>query len=345
MRVRRSAAATAVLAVVIVAGALLVRGTADTASGSTRPARAQAMAPPLARGALPLLPARLVPGIPPERHLARGVHRFAPPAIPSGVAAGTVDTLRFFSPALGRMDEALVYLPPGYLRSAAQGRRYPVLYILHGSPSDGSSVFDGGWAGRDASVLIAEHLIRPMIIVAPYGLYGRTNNTQWADGRRGRYLAYVADVVHAVDTSLATLRARRDRVIAGDSEGGFGAANVALHDLSLFGGFQSWSGYFTQMPAGTFAGASRATIAANSPLDYVASLSPQIRRLGLHAYVYAGARDAGGRTQVPPFVAALRAAGAGVGGAIYPGGHNWTLWRSQMPHMLELASSWFSTAR
>jgi enterochelin esterase-like enzyme len=37
----------------------------------------------------------------------------------------------------------------------------------------------------------------------------------------------------------------------------------------------------------------------------------------------------------------LARAGAQVRSAVYPGGHSWALWRGQMPHMLELASSWF----
>jgi enterochelin esterase-like enzyme len=297
-----------------------------------------------ARVAAPAQPAppRLVPGITPDGPVARGVHRFPSAVIPPGVPPGTVDTLHFFSPALHRQDKALVYLPPGYARAAAQGRRYPVLYLLHGSPGLATSIFDGGWAGRDASVLIAAHRIQPMIIVAPYGRYGLRNNTEWANGRHGRYLSYVGDVVHAVDGTAATIPDRAHRVIAGDSEGAYGAANVALHDLSLFGGFQSWSGYFTETPTGTFAGAGAATIAANSPRAYVTSLGPQIRSLGLHAFVYAGAQDPSSLKEMPAFVAALRGAGGNVGSAVYPGRHNWTLWRAQMPHMLELVSSWLA---
>lgn len=286
----------------------------------------------------------LVPGVPRKKGpLPRGVHRFAPPATPPGVPRGALDTLGFFSPALHRRDAALVYLPPGYRRAAAAGHRFPVLYVLHGTPGDATSIFDGGWAGRDANVLLADHRIRRTIIVAPYGRYGRANETEWANGRRGRYLSYIADVVRAVDDRLSTIRARSARVLAGDSEGAFGATNVALHDLSLFGAFQSWSGYFHETPAGTFAGAGPGTIAANSPADYVPLLAPRIRRVGLRAYLYAGAQDRWTTAQLSGFVAELRAAGARVGSAVYPGGHNWTLWRAQMPHMLTLASGWLSS--
>jgi enterochelin esterase-like enzyme len=219
-----------------------------------------------------------------------------------------------------------------------------VLYLLHGAPGLPTSIFNGGWAGRDASVLIAAHRIQPMLIVAPYGRYRLRNETEWADSPRGRYMSYVGDVVRAADQSLATIPDRAHRVLAGDSEGAFGATNVALHDLPLFGAFQSWSGYFTETPTGPFAHASTATIAANSPLDYVPSLAPQIRGLGLRAFVYAGNQDAFSLREMPAFVAELRAAGVRVSSGVYPGHHTWGLWRVQMPHMLELASSWFAAA-
>jgi enterochelin esterase-like enzyme len=328
---------------------VVVRVTVDGAAASSRrpsppPRHSHALAAARAPAPGPLAAPSLVPGIPPAGRVASGVRRFPPAVTPPGVPPGTIDTLRFYSPALHRRDDALVYLPPGYRREVARGRRYPVLYVLHGSPGIASSVFDGGWAGRDASVLIAEHRIRPMIIVAPDGRYGLRNETEWANGRHGRYLSYVRDLVRTVDQQLATIPRRAGRVIAGDSEGAYGATNVALHDLGLFGGFQSWAGYFTEAPKGTFAGASLSTIAANSPLDYVPSLAHRIRHLGLHAFLYVGAQDRQGLLQLAPFAPELRAAGARVGTAIYPGRHDWALWRAEMPHMLELASSWFSKA-
>src|SRR4051794_18527187 len=59
---------------------------------------------------------------------------FPPPVTPNGVPTGTVRTLSFFSPALGQSSSAEVYLPAGYSRETAQGRRFGVLYLLHGTP-------------------------------------------------------------------------------------------------------------------------------------------------------------------------------------------------------------------
>jgi enterochelin esterase-like enzyme len=270
----------------------------------------------------------------------------ARPAIGVAEHAGPgarMEKLAFFSPALHHAGRAFVYLPPGYARAAAHGRRYPVLYVLHGAPGVAARIFKGGLAARDASLLIAAHRIRPLIIVAPYGLYGSRNVTEWADGRYGPYERYVLDVVRATDARLPTVPDRAHRVIAGDSEGGYGATNIALHNLRVFAGLQSWSGYFTAPRTGTFAGASAVTIARNSPIAYGPALTSEIRRLGLRAYLYEGAQDRNGSMGMPQFAAELRAAGASVGSAVYPGRHDWALWRAQMPHMLVLASRWMSS--
>jgi enterochelin esterase-like enzyme len=269
---------------------------------------------------------------------------FPPPTVPNGVPAGTLATFRFFSPALHRESTALVYRPPGYARAVARGRRFPVLYLLHGSPGTAANLFDAGAAGRDASILIHAHRIRPLLLVAPYGLQGLGGDMEWANGRRGAYERYLRDVVHATDAAFSTIPLRGARVIAGESEGGYGAANLALHDLRLFGGFQSWSGYFAAQRQGTFAGASAATLAANSPSTYVPRLAPEIRRRGLHAYLYDGLHERGAGDRTAAFAAELRRAGAAVVGAAYPGGHDWGLWRAQMPHMLVLASRWMRPA-
>src|SRR5690242_2033563 len=44
---------------------------------------------------------------------------------------GRLQTIHFYSPALHRQADYIVYTPPGYGQSAA---RYPVYYLLHGSP-------------------------------------------------------------------------------------------------------------------------------------------------------------------------------------------------------------------
>src|SRR4051794_19249852 len=53
---------------------------------------------------------------------------------PPGIARGTTHVVTFRSGALGADNRYLVYLPPRYRAEARAGRRFGVLYLLHGVP-------------------------------------------------------------------------------------------------------------------------------------------------------------------------------------------------------------------
>jgi enterochelin esterase-like enzyme len=125
-------------------------------------------------------------------------------------------------------------------------------------------------------------------------------------------------------------------VIAGLSAGAYGAANVGLHQVALFGAIQVWSGYFTETHNGVFADATPAVMAYNSPIDYVRTMRQALRRYPLRAFIYSGTHD-GDRRQTPTMAAALRVEGADAQYAIYPGGHSWDLWSPRLDQMLILA--------
>jgi S-formylglutathione hydrolase FrmB len=166
-------------------------------------------------------------------------------------------------------------------------------------------------------------------------------DTEWANTPSGQWMDYVVDVVGDVDHRFATRADRQHRGIAGDSEGAYGAVNVALHHLDLFSVFESWGGYFTETPTGVFAKASAASLRANSPAAYVASLAPRIRRLGLRAWLFQGRTDSQDPALVTAFSGDLHRAGADVRLGFFPGGHDWGLFRAQAPRMLVAAGRWF----
>ena len=267
---------------------------------------------------------------------------FAKPTTPAGVARGTVREVRFAAKDVAYGNRYLVYLPPGYAQEAARGRRFPVLYLLHGVPGTDAAFTNVAEAQVKANVLIARHRMPPMILVMPAGMQGLTGDSEWANTRAGRWEDFVLEVVHDVDHRFATLADRRHRGIAGDSEGGYGATNVALHHLKMFSVFESWGGYFTQTPTGVFHGANAAQLSANSPAAYVHSLAPEIRRLGLRAWLYQGRLDQADPALVRSFATQLHSAGADVRLGFFPGGHDWGLFRAQTPRMLVAAGRWFS---
>lgn len=265
-----------------------------------------------------------VPGSQPSARLIRAVDR----------TGGRLMTVDFYSRALGREAKYLVFLPAGY----SPAHRLPVFYGLHGMPGRPLAFTVDANIEARLELLIAQGRVAPMILVFPDGrIDGRiASDSEWANTPSGRFESYVIDVVHDVDHRFATLPHRQDRVIAGLSAGAYGAANVGLHQIALFGAIQVWSGYFTQTHNGVFGDATPATMAYNSPIDYVRTMRQALRRYPLRAFIYSGTHD-GDRGQTPPMAEALRAEGADAQFAIYPGGHSWDLWSPRLDQMLILA--------
>jgi enterochelin esterase-like enzyme len=269
---------------------------------------------------------------------------FPPPVTPAGIPQGTVREVHFYSQALGQERKYLIYLPPGYAAQAAVGRRFPVMYLLHAPPGRPDGFLQAGALGVDSNVLLYRHQIRPVIFVIPYGHSGTYgNDTEWANAAAGPYENFVLDVMRNVDRRFATIANRQGRGLAGLSEGGYGAINIGLHHLRDFSVIESWSGYYAQTPTGSFVHASAAQLAANSPTLYVPRLSREIHRLGVRVYLYQGVRDEIRPWRIRRFSRELFNAGAYVQWGFFPGGHDWGLWRHQTPHMLRVASQWFST--
>ena len=264
------------------------------------------------------------------------LHRgFAVPAQLSQAERGKLLNVQFYSAALHRRAGYVVYLPPGY----GGGRRYPVYYLLHGMPGDPQHFMSISSLDVRLDNQISLHRARPMILVYPDGEIGGSpySDSEWANTPSGAYDSYVIDVMHNVDHRFATEARRQDRVIAGCSAGAYGAVNVALHHLSDFGSVQSWSGYFIETKSGVFAHASRASLAYNSPLDYLRQLRPALATDPLRADIIVGRSDPA-YTQQQPMVDLLRAEGVQTQYHAYPGGHDWAVWIPHLNQMLDQAS-------
>jgi enterochelin esterase-like enzyme len=249
---------------------------------------------------------------------------------------GHLQTVHFYSPALHRSADYLVYTPPGYGQRTA---RYPVYYLLHGSPGRPVVFTDIAQLPVRMDNLISQHRMRPMILVFPDGRIGGStySDSEWANTPSGHFASYVMDVVRDVDHRFRTLAHRNDRVIAGFSAGAYGATNILLQHLRTFANLQSWSGYYIETRSGVFAHASAATLNANSPMDYVHRLRALVARDPVHAFLFVG-RDDDDSPQTGPMATALASAGAGVTWALYHGGHDWQLWHAHLDQLLILAS-------
>jgi S-formylglutathione hydrolase FrmB len=172
----------------------------------------------------------------------------APPVLRDGfgihVEAATVDgrdlAVRLSTAALQYPVDVRILLPDGYDASAT--RRYPVLYLFHGTSGRASDwIVMGEAAGTTAGL--------PLIVVMPdVGFDGDGGGwfADWYNGGAGgppMWETYHVDqLVPWVDDNLRTIAARRGRAVAGLSQGGFGALSYAARHPELFTSVASFSG-------------------------------------------------------------------------------------------------------
>jgi S-formylglutathione hydrolase FrmB len=144
------------------------------------------------------------------------------------------------TPALDFPAKVDVLLPTGYKRHPH--RRYPVLYLLHGSFDDQSS-----WTRKGDTEKLTAGL--PLVVVMPQAA-GKGQGGGWAsdwrnEGRGGppRWETLtIGDLVPWIDRTYRTKARRGGRAIAGLSMGGFSAMSYAVRHPDLFVAASSYSG-------------------------------------------------------------------------------------------------------
>ena len=262
---------------------------------------------------------------------------FPPPRDPSGIRAGTLKTVTFQSAALGTREPTTCTSRPAIAPEAGSVTASSTCCMgRQGRPGGSSTRARSAWHLTRSSTAIG---IAPLLIVMPDGRDGSfASDTEWADTAHGRYESFVLDTVRDVDRRFPTVANRSHRVIAGNSEGAYAAANLGLRHLRTFGALEAWSGYYRQTRTGVFANSTPSALRSYSPADTVRGRRAQIARLPLRAYLYAGAQDPD-VVQLAPFAADLRAAGAHVEARVLAGRHDWRLWRAQTPAMLRWAAA------
>src|SRR5438067_1466613 len=135
--------------------------------------------------------------------------------------------------------DAYVYLPPEYFDPARAAQRFPVLYLLHGSPGVAVDWLRAGWADRAMDDLLAKHRVAPFVIVMPdvNGGYRRDSECEDVLPNGPRTQTYlVRDVVDYVDANYRTVPERGARVLGGLSTGGYCAVNLTLRHQDVFSG-------------------------------------------------------------------------------------------------------------
>ena len=130
---------------------------------------------------------------------------------------------------LDRPVDYCVDLPADY---ATSGKRYPVLYFLHGLFGNDHRWIDRG--GKEAlDRLTADGTIGQFIVVLPNG--GETFYINSEDGKDRYEDFFIQEFVPYIDHHYRTLATREARGISGLSMGGYGALHLAMRHPDLFG--------------------------------------------------------------------------------------------------------------
>ncbi|MEP6509378.1 MAG: alpha/beta hydrolase-fold protein [Gemmatimonadales bacterium] len=130
-----------------------------------------------------------------------------------------------------------IYVPPGYAKN--RGKRYPVVYLLHGFAADHRAFIGGVYTGMDMRLsmdsLISAGLIKPMIVVTPNARNAFDGSFYVNSVTTGNWEDFVVkDLTAYVDSHYRTIRNRNGRGLAGHSMGGFGALRVGMRHPETF---------------------------------------------------------------------------------------------------------------
>ncbi len=247
----------------------------------------------------------------------------------SGPVHGTIVQDEVVSPALNMQKRSfLVYLPPSYNTVQGREKRYPTLYLLHGSPGGERDWFSAGKADQSADTLIALNKMPEVILILPDG-NGRAGTTsEWGnsfDHRQNMETFVALDLVRYVDQKYRTIAQAAYRGIGGLSMGGFGAMNIAVHHADVFGFVISLGGYYRA--EGSIWGENAAYLRENSPLDVLPTNKGAWK---LHMYIGVATKDQPYYSDSKQFVQELDRLHIPYHLDIQSGFHSWIVWQTQL---------------
>jgi enterochelin esterase-like enzyme len=184
----------------------------------------------------------LIPGTPPDfLDTQNGAH-------------GTMRDETYYSTALGRNRQLLVYTPPTYNSSRAP---LPILYLYHGVFDTRYSWVTEGRLPQILDNLLAEGKVVPMIVVVPdaHALPVETTSmttpdfwanfsAYWEKNQTTADEELFHDIIPFIQTHYNISNESQDRAIAGLSMGGLQAMATGIGHLGYF----SWIGAFSPVP-------------------------------------------------------------------------------------------------
>ena len=153
-----------------------------------------------------------------------------------------VEYKSFQSKLLARDLRYGVYLPASY--NSSPGKKYPVLYFLHGLFEDETRWSTRGQTDQIMDRMIAEGKIGEFIVAIPFG--GTSFYTNMRDSSEKWEDAIVTEFVPMIESTYRVNASRATRGISGTSMGGYGALKIAMKHPDLFGSASAHSAVLLQ---------------------------------------------------------------------------------------------------
>ena len=156
------------------------------------------------------------------------------------VPHGLVSQKTYFSKVTNSWRRCFVYTPAEYDKNTT--KRYPVLYLQHGSGED-----ETGWPTQGKANLILDNLIAagkavPMIIVMDNGYAVKASQAAPSRGAFPFEDVLIGEIIPMIDASFRTLTDSDHRAMAGLSMGGMQTINIGIGEcMDLFSYFGAFS--------------------------------------------------------------------------------------------------------
>jgi enterochelin esterase-like enzyme len=242
-----------------------------------------------------------------------------------------------------------VYLPPQYFQKAYAHYKFPVIELLHGSPGSPEAWVDVMGVIPTFLNLLENHPKDTAVLVMPDTDGGKQYALQCLNDPGGiQDMTFVAADVPAAIAKIARVQPPgRAWGLAGYSEGGYCAANIALQAPGRYGAAGVMSGYFapipSQVPQGGKPGGRphrvnvflghRDLQLINTPRNYITRVP--VNDVLPAFWLAAGATDRQDVIAAVEFRQLLQTRVASVPLVIVPGGgHQGSVWRAALGPML-----------
>ena len=241
-----------------------------------------------------------------------------------------------------------VYLPPQYFQKAYAHYRFPVIELLHGSPGDPEAWVDVLGVIPTFLNLLEAHPGDAAVLVMPDTDGGLHYALQCLNNPGGvQDMTFVAqDVPDYMARFIRVQPPGRAWGLAGYSEGGFCAANIALQEPERYGAAGVMSGYFapilSQVPTGNKPGGKPYLVnvfRGNPALQIINTPEEYVTRVPISDplpafWLAAGTQDRADISAAAAFRQLLQTRLANVPFVIIPGGHQASVWRAALGPML-----------